>query len=103
LNKAPASTHLLVQLIEPLQFFVRPVTAVDVGVDKINPLFPAFDLSSIEAASPEFLGNSLPPLGGKLRVELRDELNFLAGRRVTSLDQALFLFVLIINKTYVNT
>jgi hypothetical protein len=73
LNEAPPSAHLLVQVIEGLQFFVGPVAAVDVGVNKINPLFPAFDLSSIEAASPELLGNPLPPLGGKLGVELRDE------------------------------
>lgn len=63
LDDTPFGAHLVVDLVEPLKFGLLPLVVVEFWVQKVDPLFSAFDFSSAEASLPENLRNVFPFLG----------------------------------------
>ena len=61
-------TDLLVHEIEPLELIFPPGIFVELRIDKIDPSFPALDLSSLKSTLQKHFSYPFPPLGGKLGV-----------------------------------
>jgi hypothetical protein len=66
-----------------------PLLFVGLGVEEVDPLFPALDFRSVIALFPEFSCNMLPLFGFKLGFELSEEFEFLNSRKLTSEDQSI--------------
>lgn len=86
------------QLIQPLQFLLLPLVPIQLRVQEIYPLLPTLNFATFKPSCPKLLRDALPSLGGELRVEVSNELNFLNNERGTSEDQGMFFLLPFINK-----
>lgn len=69
LNNTPTGAHLRVHLVQLPQLPLLPLLPVDVRIDEVYPLLPAFYFGSVEPPFPKLFCDSLPALGGELRVK----------------------------------
>jgi hypothetical protein len=60
-----------VDFVQLLELPFLPALAVDLRVEEVNPLLPAFDLSALEPTRTKLLRDTLPTFGGELGVEDR--------------------------------
>lgn len=63
LDDTPFCANLLVDFVHSGQLFFFPLVGVEVRVQGIDPLFPAFDFGSLEAFLSKSIGYLLPFLG----------------------------------------
>lgn len=91
LDDAPTRAHLVVDLVQLLQLPLLPLLLVQVGVQEVDPLLAALDLAPDKPLLFENLRNHLPFFGTELRMELRQQLDFLYGLR-DYLSRPLYFF-----------